>query len=445
MHRLAADVARDVRPRRAGVHRHEDRAAVRPESAGSGVRLELLVVHQPADDDHVGTIGGRDGEHVVHALRPDERRVAVVVDGEARRALRRVREARPGGVSGGDQRRGRLPGVVDAVHLRTLAAAARVGEVDPRLPVRQPHGREREAAAVEREDRLPAARRAACGRADQAQRRLRRVHDVRVARVELHLVDRAGLRERERRAAVRRGVDADCGRSGRPAARGVGADSAHARARADQDVARVARLDRDPRDRAVVRGRERTRHERPAGAVVGGLVEAEPGFAVAARVRLSGADVDRPARRIVRVDGDRADRVRRDPVRDLLPRRLLRERVLRPPHTAARRADVDRAVLRPALRVDRQRRHASRPLRRLDEGLGAEPIHVERVRADGAPPREQPRPARDDPLVRRDRTADLLDRDLRVRVCAVRVRLRVRAAPFALAAFVLTERGMRQP
>ena len=278
-----------------------------------------------------GRSARREGEHVVHALRPDERRVAVVVDREARRALGRVREARPGGVVRGGQRRGRLARVVDAVDLGTLAAAARVGEVDPRLPVRQPHRREREAAAVEREDRLPAAR----------PRRLRSSGSGPAVACAAYttfgslgsnftsLIE-PGLRERERCTAVRRRVHARR-RCPRAAARSCYLSRCRARpSRVPIRMwLRVAWVDRDPRDRPVVGDRERPGDARPVGAVVGRLVEAEPGLAVAAVVRLAGPDVDRLAGRIVRVDGDRADRVRRDSFGDLLPRRLLSERVLR--------------------------------------------------------------------------------------------------------------------
>ena len=73
-------------------------------------------------------------------------------------------------------------------------------------------------------------------------------------------------------------------------------------------------------------------------------------------------------------------------VGDLLPRRLLRG-ARSSPATHRRPPRRRRACTscRLALRVDRQRRHAARPLRRLDEGLGAEAIDVERLGADGVP------------------------------------------------------------
>ena len=125
------------------------------------VRLQLLVVHEAADDDHVGPVGGRDGEHVVRALRADERRVAVVVDGEARAfppsgsraASRRRSSSRSASPPAGSHRPCGRPE-------RRSAAAARVGEVDARLAVREAHRRERVAATVPGEDRLPAACRA---------------------------------------------------------------------------------------------------------------------------------------------------------------------------------------------------------------------------------------------------------------------------------------------
>ena len=178
---------------------------------------------------------------------------------------------------------------------------------------------------------------------------------------------------------------------------------------------------------AVVRGSERAGNEAPVLALVGRLVEAEAGLAVPAAVRFARADVERLARRVVRVDGDGADRVRRDVRRDLLPVRLLRERVLRAPDAAAGRADVQRAVLLVALRAHRHRRHAARPLRRLDERLRAESVDVERVRADLVPLGRELRPFLLELGVRLDRALDLGRRDLRAGIRAVGVLLGGRA------------------
>src|SRR5262249_24168626 len=184
-----------------------------------------------------------------------------------------------------------------------------------------------------------------------------------------------------------------------------------AAARADQDVVRVARLDRDPRDRAVVGGCERARHEGPRLALVGRLVQAEARLAVAAAVRLAGADAERLPARVVRVDGDRADRVRRDSGRDLLPLQVVLQRVPRAPDAAACGADVERAARGAALRADRHSRDAPRPLRRLDEGLRAEPVDVERVGPQRLPAVLVLRALLLELGVRLDRALDLVHRD----------------------------------
>ena len=218
----------------------------------------------------------------------------------------------------------------------------------------------------------------------------------------------------------------------------------HARARADQDVVRVALLDRDPRDRTVVGDGERAVDAGPVGAVVARLVEAEPSLAVAAGVSFTGADVDRLAGRVVRIDGDRADRVRRDPVGDLLPGGVLGQRVLRPPEPAAGRAQIEGALLRLALRVDGQRRDAARPLGRLDERLRAEPVDVEGVGADEVPLRAQLRPAGGGRVVRGERALDLVHADLVARVGPVGVRLCVRATTGLLTALALEDGRVRE-
>ncbi len=219
-------------------------------------------------------------------------------------------------------------------------------------------------------------------------RRLRGVDDVRVARVELDLVDQPGLRERERRTPVGRRVDARLPvRPGRLHARGV---RGRCRARPGRVPIRmwlrVARLDRDPRDRTVVGDGERARRR-----------------ATSARRRRSSCRARDPprchrccsprrSRRRSSCRSGRSGRRRWSRSRSSEFRRRSAstsaswcERVLAPPEPAAGRADVERALLRLALRVDRQRRHAAGPLRRLDERLRAEPVDVERVRAERSP------------------------------------------------------------
>ena len=207
-----------------------------------------------------------------------------------------------------------------------------------------------------------------------------------MTRVELDLVGRPGAGERERRPAVIGLVDARRrARCGHGAA--VRGDSPRAGARGDQDVVGVGRVDCHAADRAVGRNAAAVRagDERPAVAAVGAAVEAETGLAVAAPVGLAGADVDRVPTRVGRVDGDRADRARRDVAGDEVPLRLLRESVLRAPDAAAGGADVQRALLGVALRVDGESRLAARPLRSALVGLSAEPVDVHRRRAERLP------------------------------------------------------------
>ena len=116
------------------------------------------------------------------------------------------------------------------------------------------------------------------------------------------------------------------------------------------------------------------------------------------------------------------------------------ERVLAPPEPAAGRADVKRALLRLALRVDRERRHAAGPLRRLDERLRAEPVDVERVGSERVPLRAQLRAAALDSVVGRDRALDLVDRDLTCRVRAVRVCLGLGTGAVAFAPLPFAKR-----
>ena len=146
--------------------------------------------------------------------------------------------------------------------------------------------------------------------------------------------------------------------------------------RADEDVVRVGRIDRDRADRAPGRdragevggdvrtgrvGRRAPRDQRPRRAAVGRLVETDAGLGIARAVRLARADVDRHSGRVVRVIGDRADRIRRDTRARRRPLHLLVQRVRRTEDTTAGRADQRRTVLRRAARRrHRERRHAAR-------------------------------------------------------------------------------------
>ena len=129
-------------------------------------------------------------------------------------------------------------------------------------------------------------------------------------------VGRAVVDERPARAAVGGLVEAPLGGARHRAGHAGAADARHAAQRgggADVEGVRVARLDDDLADALAA---ELVLAERPAPrvAAVGRLVEADAGDAAgAARVRLAGADVDRVAGRVVRVDRDRPDRV--DPER----------------------------------------------------------------------------------------------------------------------------------
>ena len=84
---------------------------------------------------------------------------------------------------------------------------------------------------------------------------------------------------------------------------------------------------------------------RPGLAAVGRLVQADSGDAArAADVCFARPDVDGVAGRVVRVDGDRTDRVDAEGTREVLPARLARQRVLGAPDAAASGRDIQRAV-----------------------------------------------------------------------------------------------------
>ena len=151
---------------------------------------------------------------------------------------------------------------------------------------------------------------------------------------------------------------------------------------------RVGRVDRDRADRAVVRNGRAPGTSAQWSPPSVELVEAEAGLGVARAALFTGAGVDRAATLVGRVDQQRADRGRRDVAADRGPVRVRVERVVRPPDSAARSRDVERAVLAAlvgAAWIDGERRHAARPLRRPVERLGGERGHVVRERAELLP------------------------------------------------------------
>ena len=92
---------------------------------------------------------------------------------------------------------------------------------------------------------------------------------------------------------------------------------------------------------------------RPVVAAVRRLVDADTGLAAgAAPIGLTRAEVERVAGRIVRIGGQRADRVLRDPAREVRPARIRGESVVRPPNASAGDADPEPAVPRHARRRD---------------------------------------------------------------------------------------------
>ena len=193
----------------------------------------------------------------------------------------------------------------------------------------------------------------------------------------------------------------------------------------------VVRIDRYAADRTVAGDGSRTggtgADQRPAVPAVRAAVETEAGLAVAARVGLTGADVNRVPARIRRVDGDRPDCARRDVAGDERPLRLVGERVLRPPDAAACGRDVQRALLRVALRVDSESRDAAGPLCAALVGLRSKPVDVQRRRAERLPLERMLRATLGDLRAGGDRRLPLAERDLGARVCPGREVLRRRA------------------
>jgi len=72
----------------------------------------------------------------------------------------------------------------------------------------------------------------------------------------------------------------------------------------------------------------------------------------AAAIGLAGTEVERVAARVVGIGGQRADRVLRDPAREVCPARVRCESVVRPPNATAGGANPETAVTRHARRRD---------------------------------------------------------------------------------------------
>ena len=110
----------------------------------------------------------------------------------------------------------------------------------------------------------------------------------------------------------------------------------------NRDVARVARLDRDPRDRAEVGDGERARDERPVRRRRRSTCR-DRGRPRCHRSRSPHRCRRRSSCRSGRSGRRRSSRSRSSGSRrDLLPERRSRERIGRPPHAATRGADVER-------------------------------------------------------------------------------------------------------
>ena len=180
-------------------------------------------------------------------------------------------------------------------------------------------------------------------------------------------------------------------------------------------------------------------------ALVGRLVEAEPGLAVAARVPLAGAGVDRLARRVVRVDGDAS-----------------RSRSSGCPPRPASSAASSRGRCSSARRRRRRRRRRACSCRcsgswpivtavsRPDHCVGLMNDCVPNLSTSSVsgpievPLREGLRALLLELVVRLDRALDLARRDLRGGIRTVGVRLSVRPVRGA-AVLLLLERCSRAP
>src|SRR4029450_9217043 len=136
------------------------------------------------------------------------------------------------------------------------------------------------------------------------------------------------------------------------------------------DMVRVRRVDEDLADAAPEEGVSTGRDARVHGVVhagVGelrpvvpptrGLVDADARFAPgAAAIGLAGAEVERVAARVVGIGCQRADRVLRDPAREVCPARVCCGGGARSPNTAAGGANPETAVTGHTRRSDDERR-----------------------------------------------------------------------------------------
>ena len=131
-------------------------------------------------------------------------------------------------------------------------------------------------------------------------------------------------------------------------------DAADRTARGGEDRLRVAGLDGDRPDGAVVEALA-TEGADPRVAGVLGVVDPDAGLAAgAARVRLARSDVERPALLVVRIELDRGRVVVLEAVRHVLPLRRRVERLVRAPHSTVRVRDPEGALtVLTAVRVDR--------------------------------------------------------------------------------------------
>ncbi len=216
-------------------------------------------------------------------------------------------------------------------------------------------------------------RRAVVERAPNALLERREVDRARIPRVELDVGDAAGChgtdRTREDPCKRRTGLPVEAANvaarrrrrrdaADRAAAR-HGADAANRARQADKQL--VVLVERQGTDRAVAEG-VAAGNERPRVAAVGRLVDAEAGLGVRGGIRLAGARVNRVTGWIGGVDKQRADRVRAERGRLVLPVDLavLVGRLVGDPDTAARGAEVERALLGLLATADRHCGHAAR-------------------------------------------------------------------------------------
>ncbi len=344
MQRIGA-VERHVRPGGAGVGGEDDAALVR-----DGFAVEVVA----ADIDDVGIALRRVDEDVVPALG-----IAKAAEGPGR----------IGRVVAGQIREHRCSArdVVAAEEARGVGPVVAFVNVHARLTVRQRGHGDRGARLDHRRvdrrlDLRP--RRTGVRRAPDAACVRRRVHDVRVGRIEHDVPDsarradpgvcefgrvagavgdvgRAVVDERPRGAAVGRLVQAPLGDARNGPGHAGAADGRHPAQRRrgpHVDGVRVARLDRHradalPRELGLA-------EQRPRVAAVDRLVEADARHATGtADVRLAGTDVDGVLVRVVRVERHRTGRVDPERTAEIRPLRLGCEQIVRAPHASARGSD----------------------------------------------------------------------------------------------------------